>query len=87
MFMFIKNKFDGLLTSIVNASNHTKYLSLSNRKCTTPLALINLHPNQYSQGLCYYPFVVSSDRSVGSCNTLNDLSIEYVFQTKQKIQI
>ena len=25
------------------------------------------------QGLCYYLFVVNSDRWVGSCNTLNDL--------------
>ena len=30
--------------------------------------LINLHPNEYTQGLRYYPF------AVGSCNTLNDLS-------------
>ena len=40
----------------------------------TETALINLHPNEYSQELYYYPFVVKLDRSVGSCNTLNDLS-------------
>ena len=33
--------------------------------------LINLHPNEYSQGLSYYPYI---DRCVGSCNTLDDLS-------------
>ena len=35
--------------------------------------LINLHPNEYSQEFHYYPFAVKLDRSVGSCNTLNDL--------------
>ena len=38
------------------------------------LTLINLHPNEYIQGLCYYPFAVNLDRCVGSCNTLDDLS-------------
>ena len=36
--------------------------------------LINLHPNEYSQEIHYYPFAVKGDRCVGSCNTLNDLS-------------
>ena len=36
--------------------------------------LINLHPNEYSQELHYYPFLVNLDRCVGSCNNLNDLS-------------
>ena len=36
--------------------------------------LINLHSNEYSQELHYYPFSVKLDRCVGSCNTLNDLS-------------
>ena len=40
---------------------------------TEPI-LFNLHPNEYSQELRYYPFVVNLDRYVGSCNTLNDLS-------------
>ena len=66
--------FIGLLTSIVNASNHTKCVSLSNQKCTTQSTLINLHPNEYSQALRYYPFAVNLDRCVGSCTTLNDLS-------------
>ena len=35
----------GLLTSLVNASNHTKCFSLSNQKCTTQPTIINLHPN------------------------------------------
>ena len=36
--------------------------------------LINLHPNEYSQELHYYPFEVRLDRCAGSCNTLNDIS-------------
>ena len=36
--------------------------------------LINLHPNEYGQGLRYYPFAVNLDTCMGSCNTLNELS-------------
>ena len=34
---------------------------------TQPI-LINLHSNEYSQGIHYYPFVVKLDRCFGSCN-------------------
>ena len=44
--------FIGLLISTVNASNHTKCVSLSNQKF---MPLINLHPNEYSQEFHYYP--------------------------------
>ena len=37
------------------------------------MVFINLHPNEYTQGLCYYPFSVNVDRLVGRCSTLNDL--------------
>ena len=33
----------------------------------------NLHPNEYCQGLHYYPFAIDLNRCVGSCNTLKDL--------------
>ena len=42
----------GLLTSIVNASNHTNCVSLSNQKCMTQPTLTNLHPNECIQLLC-----------------------------------
>ena len=74
MFWLIKKIFIGLLSSIVNASNHTKCIFLSNGKCMIQPTLINLHPNEYSQEFHYYPFAVKLDRCVGSCNTLNDLS-------------
>ena len=63
-----------LLSSIVNASNHTKCVLLSNQKCKNQPTLINLHPNECSQEFHYYPFAVKLDRCAGSCNTLNDSS-------------
>ena len=49
MFRFIKKIFVRLLTttnSVVNASSHTKCVSLSNQKCTNQSTIINLHPNE-----------------------------------------
>ena len=64
-----------LSTSVVNASNHTKCVSLSNQKCELqPLNIINLHLNEYNQQLHYYPFAVKLNKCLRSCNTLNDLS-------------
>ena len=74
IFRLIKKIFMGLLISILNASNHTKCVSLSRQKCKIQPTLINLHPNEYNQELHYYPFAVKLDRCVGSCNTVNDLS-------------
>ena len=74
MFGIIKKMFIIIISSIVNASNHTKCVSLSNQKCMIQTTLINLHPNEYNQEFHYYPFAVKLDRCVGSCNTLNDLS-------------
>ena len=47
---------------------------LSNQKCMTQPALINLHPNEYSRELHYYTVAVKLDRCVESYNILNDLS-------------
>ena len=41
MFDFIKQIFIGLLTGLVNASNHTKCVSLSNQKCMNQPTIIN----------------------------------------------
>ena len=38
--------FTGILTSIVNASNHTNCVSLNNQQCMTQLTLNNLNPNE-----------------------------------------
>ena len=77
MYGSIKKIFTRLLIEIVNASNHTKCVSLSNQKCKiqpTQFNLVNLHPNEYSQKFHYSPISVKVDRCVGSCNTLNALS-------------
>ena len=70
----IKKIFIGLLSSIVNASDHARSVSLSNQKCEIQPTLINLDPDEYSQEFHYYPFLVKFNKCVGSCNTLNDLS-------------
>ena len=46
--------------------------------------LINLHPNDYSQGLRYYPFAVNLDRCAGSCNAINNLSNRVCVPKKTK---
>ena len=47
-----------ILASIVHVSSHTKRLSLSNQKCTTQPTITNLYPNEYTQGLRYYPLLL-----------------------------
>ena len=74
MFEIIEEMFITLLSNIVNGSNHTKCVSLSNQKCLIQPTLINLHPREYSQEFHYNLFTVKLDKCVGSCNTLNGLS-------------
>ena len=64
----------GLLISIVNTSNHTKCVLLSNLKCMILTTLVHLHPNEFCQEFHHYPFAVKLDRCVGKCNNLYDLS-------------
>ena len=65
--------FFRLEADIVNVSNQTKYKFLCNQPCIIKPTLINLHRNEYSQELLYYPFAVNLGRCTGSCNTLDDL--------------
>ena len=51
MFGLVRKMFIGLLTGLVNASNHTICMLFSIRKCMTQPNLINLHPNECSQEL------------------------------------
>ena len=76
--------FIGLLTGLVNASSYTRCLSLSNGKCEIQTTLINLHPNEYSQELHYYPFTVKLD-VLEVVILLMTYQINYVFQTKQDL--
>ena len=61
------------LTSIVSASNHTKCVFLSIKKCEIQPTFMTLYPNDYSQEFYYYPFTIKLDKCTGSCKTLNDL--------------
>ena len=82
MFGITKKMFLVLSSSIVNASIHTKCVSLSNQKCQIQPTLINLHPNEYRQKFHYYLLLVKLDKSFGSCNTLIDLSNEACIPNK-----
>ena len=82
IFALIKKILIGLLSSIINASNHTKWVFLSNQKWVIQPTLINLHPNQYSQEFQYYQFSVKLDRCIESCNTLNYLSYKVCIANK-----
>ena len=82
MIGLIKKIFIGLLTGLVNGSNHTKWIGLNDQKCMIPLTSINLHANEYSQEFLYYPFAVDLDRCVGSCNTFDHLSIKLCVSNK-----
>ena len=74
IFGLIKKIFIGLLTGLVNGSNHAKNVWLSNQKCEKKPTLINLHPNECSREFYYYPFPVKLDRCAEIFNTLNGLS-------------
>ena len=74
MIWLVKKVFIGFLTGLVDRSNHTTCVSLSNQKCMIQPTLIHLHPNECSEEFHYYPFAVKLNRCVGSCNTLNYLS-------------
>ena len=79
-----KMMFILLLTSIMNVSNHAKCVSLNIQQCMIQPTLINIHPNEDTEGLHYYPFAVNFDRCVQSCNALNDLSNRLCMQSKTK---
>ena len=80
MFGLIKKTFIGLLNGLVNGSNHTRCVSLSNQKGINEPTLINLCPNEYIQDFHYYPFEVKLDRCIGMIYLT-----KYVFQIKKKI--
>ena len=53
----------------------------------TQPTVINLHPNEYIQGLRYYPLAVIQTDVLEVVILLMIYPIEYVFQTKQKMLI
>ena len=47
---------------------------MKNQLFITRPTLVDLNPDEYNQGFCCYPFLVSLDRCKGSCNSLDDRS-------------
>ena len=80
MFKFIKKRRIRLLTSLVNVSSNSKCVSLNNHQCINQPTLINLYPNEYTQGLSYYPFSVNLDSCVGNCNNLNNYLLDTCYK-------
>ena len=74
-----------LLARILSASNHAKCMSLRNQKCITQPTLINLHLNEYSQELHYYPFVFNLIGCLEVAILLMTFLVKYMLQIKQKI--
>ena len=70
----LKNIYS-ILTNIVAASNHTKWVSLSNHKFQIQATFINSYPNKYRQELHYYLFSVQLDKCVVVCNILYEVFI------------
>ena len=66
--------FMGILISILNASNHTKWVLLKNQKSMIQPTHINLYPNKCCREFRHNPFAVKLDRCVGTCNALNGLT-------------
>ena len=46
MYGLINKIFNGLLTGLVNRSNHRKCVLLSNQKYQIQTTLVNLHPTE-----------------------------------------
>ena len=44
--------FNKFLLSVGNTPDHVKCTSLSNQQFLTEPTIINLHPNEYIEGLC-----------------------------------
>ena len=79
MLELIKKIFIGWLTGLVNGSNYTKCILLSNQKYMIQSTLINLDPNEYSQEIPYYRFQFKLQWCVGSCIALIDsFNKEYI---------
>ena len=86
MFGLIKKIFIGLLTGLVNGSNQTKCISLSNQKCIIQPTFVNLHPNDIVENLTiiYLHLNEIDVLQVVSLLLLFYLT-KYVYQIKQKI--
>ena len=77
-----KSSFSRSLASVANVSNFTTCVSLNQQPCITRPTIINLNPDEHNQGFCYYTFMIKLDKCNGSCNTLDDVSLEICVPNK-----
>ena len=67
----------------MNASSHTKCVSLTNQECRFNMRLL-IYIYEYNQEFHFCPFAAKFDRYVGSCNALNDLTNKVCVPNKTK---
>ena len=58
----------------------TKFMALNNEPCMTRPTVVDLNPVE----LKYYSFMISLDKSSGSCNSVDDLSTKICILIKTK---
>ena len=85
MLGLIQKMFMVLLSNIINASKHTKCVSLSTQKCEIQPFLTNLHPNQTVKNFITIDFQLNYIDVLEVAILLIIYLIKYVFQIKQKI--
>ena len=78
MFNLIKQVFITLMSFCISLS--TKCVSLNNETCMINSFLIDLNLAE----LKYCPFMISSDKCSGSCNSIDDLSTKICVPSKTK---
>ena len=81
MFGYIKKMFVVLLSSLVNASNYTKYVSLDNHQFITEPSIINLHPKNIVKNyltihllLIWIDIKTSKHLNLGAFNMVTEIS-------------
>ena len=90
MFGLILKMFIGLLSVctrgsfgeslISNSKGPIKYVSLNNHPCQARSNLVNINSNE----TLFYPFIVSANKCIRSCNTIDDPYARICFPNKVK---
>ena len=86
MSKFIKKCFFTAITFInfnLSNVNSSEWVSMNNQKCKIRTEIINLNTNEPM----FYPYSIKINKCKGSCNTINDRMLKYVFLTKLKTKM
>ena len=85
MLRLINKMFIVLLSNLVNGSNHTKCVSLSNQKSMTQPTIIHLHPNEKVKNFTIIHLLLNQIYVLEVAILLMICLIKQMFQIKQKI--